>query len=168
MPRLSDGAAAQLSASDWPGNVRQVRNVAERLILRAKNGIITIADLPREVLSADAPKAAPAAHLDPRPICEQLFDRMVRRSESFWTVVYEPFMSRDLTRDDLRAIVRHGLNLTPRQLQGHGAVVQCARGLQAVIELPAEVSVPSSHPGIPDRVDSSCRPERVLERAVGD
>ena len=56
-----------------------------------------------------------------------------------------------------------------RQLQGHGAVVQRARGLQAAIELPAEVSVPSSHPGIPDGVDSSLLgPREVLERAVGD
>ena len=47
-------AAAQLTASDWPGNVRQVRNVAERLVLRSKNGLITVADLPREVLSACA------------------------------------------------------------------------------------------------------------------
>ena len=43
---------------------------------------------------------------------------MVRRGESFWTVVYEPFMSRDLTRDDLRAIVRHGLNLTRGSYKG--------------------------------------------------
>jgi len=111
-PRLSDGAASQLSASDWPGNVRQVRNVAERLILRVKNGIITIEDLPREVLSPYAPKAEPAADLDPRPICEQLFARMVRRGESFWTVVYEPFMSRDLTRDELRALVKQALSQT--------------------------------------------------------
>ena len=32
--------------------------------------------------------------------------------ESFWSVVYAPFMSRDLTRDDLRALVRKGLEQT--------------------------------------------------------
>ena len=34
---------------------------------------------------------------------------MVQDGESFWTVVYAPFMARDLTRDDVRAIVREGL-----------------------------------------------------------
>ena len=111
-PRLSEGAAAQLSASDWPGNVRQIRNVAERLVLRSKNGVITIADLPREVLSANAPEAERSDDAPGQPVCEQLFDRMVRNGETFWTIVYEPFMLRDITRDDLRAIVRHGLNLT--------------------------------------------------------
>ena len=32
--------------------------------------------------------------------------------ESFWSVVYEPFMSRDLTRRDLRALVSRGLEHT--------------------------------------------------------
>jgi DNA-binding NtrC family response regulator len=119
-PRLSDGAAAQLTASDWPGNVRQVRNVAERLVLKAKDGVITTTDLPREVLSAHAPNLQP---VDPlvRPVCEQLFDRMVRGREKFWSAVYEPFMLRDLTRDDLRSIVRHGLHLT------HGSYKDLAR-----------------------------------------
>ncbi|MEO5740887.1 MAG: sigma-54 dependent transcriptional regulator [Vicinamibacterales bacterium] len=127
-PHLSDGAAAQLTASDWPGNVRQIRNVAERLILRAKGGIITIADLPREVLSANAPNGEPADDVRARPICEQLFDRMVRGGETFWAIVYEPFMLRDLTRDDLRAIVRHGLNLT------HGSY----KGMAQLFNVPAD------------------------------
>ena len=167
-PRLSDDAAAQLSATDWPGNVRQVRNVAERLILRAKTGIITIADLPREVLSAYAPKAEPTAHVDPRPICEQLFDRMVRRGESFWTVVYEPFMARDLTRDDLRAIVRHGLNLTHGSYKGmaqlfnvpadYKRLLNVLRKYQCHLPIQEFRTVPIQAAG----------PREVLERAVGD
>jgi hypothetical protein len=31
------------------------------------------------------------------------------RGASFWTVVYEPFMKRDLTRADLKALVELGL-----------------------------------------------------------
>jgi hypothetical protein len=37
---------------------------------------------------------------------------MTVERESFWSVVYEPFMSRDLTRDDLCAIVSRGLDVT--------------------------------------------------------
>jgi hypothetical protein len=37
---------------------------------------------------------------------------MVRDRQSFWAAVYEPFMSRDLTRDDLRGVVSRGLEQT--------------------------------------------------------
>ena len=110
MPTLSEDAAAQLAAADWPGNVRQLRNVAERLVVRSNGGVITPADLPREILSmgGSAIEIAPAA----RPRAEVLFERMVRDGEIFWTTVYEPFMARDITRDDLRALVRQALELT--------------------------------------------------------
>ena len=41
-----------------------------------------------------------------------MFDRIVTGAESFWSVVYGPFMTRDLTRDDVRHIVRRGLQRT--------------------------------------------------------
>ena len=47
-----------------------------------------------------------------RPAADMLFERMVNGGESFWSCVYAPFMSRDLTRDDLRTIVRKGLERT--------------------------------------------------------
>jgi hypothetical protein len=41
-----------------------------------------------------------------------MFDRMSTSGEPFWTVVYEPFMARDITRQDLRAIISRGLEQT--------------------------------------------------------
>jgi hypothetical protein len=41
-----------------------------------------------------------------------MFERLVNGGESFWAVVYEPFMSRDLTRDDIRHIIVRGLEAT--------------------------------------------------------
>ena len=43
---------------------------------------------------------------------DMLFERMVNGGETFWSCVYAPFMSRDLTRDDLRTVVRKGLERT--------------------------------------------------------
>jgi hypothetical protein len=43
---------------------------------------------------------------------DELFESMLKEGASFWSIVYAPFMSRDLTRDDLRAIVRKGLERT--------------------------------------------------------
>jgi len=38
---------------------------------------------------------------------------MLVGGESFWSTVYPPFMTRDLTRDDVRSIMRKGLRKTP-------------------------------------------------------
>ena len=115
-PVLSEAAAAQLYSAAWPGNVRQLRNVAERLVVRARTTTITPADLPRDILSFSETDAssAPAA----RSRAEVLFERMVREGESFWTAVYAPFVARDLTRDDVRAIIKRGLELTPGGYKG--------------------------------------------------
>ena len=107
-PILSAEALDQLTASPWPGNVRQLRNVIERLVVRAGREVITTADLPREVLSMSAPEIV----VTRRIAVEDLFGRMVRDGETFWDAVYEPFMARDLTRDELRALVRQGLSQT--------------------------------------------------------
>jgi DNA-binding NtrC family response regulator len=109
VPRLSEEAAAQVAAAEWPGNVRQLRNVAERLVVRSRAGIISAADLPREILSMSAVACAtPSAP----PVVEVLFKRMAQDHETFWKVVYEPFMARDLTREDVRTLIQRGLELT--------------------------------------------------------
>ena len=128
-PRMEEAALAQLAAAPWPGNVRQLRNVIERLVVRAPEGMIRVADLPREVLTMGVQTDAAGVATHRSPVVEALFGRMVRDGETFWDVVYEPFMARDLTRDDLRALVRQGL-------------AQTKGGYQAVAAL---FNVPSDH-----------------------
>jgi len=56
-PSVSDDAMAALQAYDWPGNVRQLRNVIERTIILAPGeriGSIDIDMLPPEILSDQA------------------------------------------------------------------------------------------------------------------
>jgi transcriptional regulator with PAS, ATPase and Fis domain len=108
-PRLSPEALAQLVAAPWPGNVRQLRNIVERLVVRGSHDVITTADLPREVLSMRADTEKGATIEAGQSIVDQLFSQMVRDGQSFWTVVYEPFMSRDITREDIRSLIREGL-----------------------------------------------------------
>jgi DNA-binding NtrC family response regulator len=110
-PTLSAEALQTLTEHAWPGNVRELKNVVERLVIRARSGEIRRDDLPLEVLRA-APAAPVVVTPTTRPAADVLFERMVNGGESFWSSVYAPFMSRDLTRDDLRAIVRKGLERT--------------------------------------------------------
>ena len=111
-PELSADAAAMLTTYHWPGNIRELRNVIERLVVRGQSRLITPADLPPD-LSARRESVGPAPA---RPVvgsvAQTFFDRMVRDGEPFWSTVYEPFMSHDLTRADLRTIVSQGLKTT--------------------------------------------------------
>src|SRR5688572_12523453 len=112
--RFAPDAWAMLLAYNWPGNVRELKNLVERLTVRgsASDAAVTISDLPSEIRRT--PKASPAAAgTAPRvTVAEALFQQIIHGRQSFWTVVYGPFMSRDLTRDDLRTLVGMGLQQT--------------------------------------------------------
>jgi transcriptional regulator with PAS, ATPase and Fis domain len=108
-PKLTPEALRQLVAYNWPGNVRELRNFVERLVLRARSGIITPADLPLEIIPP--PQTSVREPVRGAAI-DRMYDRMTNGRESFWSVVYEPFMSRDMTRDDLRALISRGLEQT--------------------------------------------------------
>jgi two-component system response regulator HydG len=111
-PRITEAAQARLLAYDWPGNVRELKNIAERLVVRWRSGEIAPADLPAEF----HPQRPRAAAVDEAPvtqsIAESLFDRMTQGQESFWSAVHTPFMARDITREDLRGLVRGGMIAT--------------------------------------------------------
>ena len=109
VPLLAPEALAHLVGYNWPGNVRELKNFVERLVLRARSGVITTADLPLEIIP---PPQEPVREPVRGAAIDRMWERMVNGRESFWTVVYEPFMSRDMTRDDLRALVSRGLEQT--------------------------------------------------------
>jgi DNA-binding NtrC family response regulator len=106
-PRLTADAVDHLAGYDWPGNVRQLRNTAERLIARAGSRAISVADLPDEIRHLEHPPAT-AVHGATGTVADELFERMVERRESFWTAVYPPFMSHDITRADVREVLQKG------------------------------------------------------------
>jgi len=104
-PDLAPVALTVLVDYDWPGNVRELKNVAERLVLRNTAGVVTAADLPMEIQRQRPPAVVGVA----RSAADDLFDRLASDRDSFWSVVYPAFMARDLTRADLRALLRKGL-----------------------------------------------------------
>jgi DNA-binding NtrC family response regulator len=121
MPEVTSEALKCLGAYQWPGNIRELKNVAERLVLRHRNGRISEDMLPPEVwrsrtpATMSVPAGAGEARRDETPsprIAEALFDRLLKDGDSFWSAVYEPFMARDLTRSDVRELIRMGLEHT--------------------------------------------------------
>ncbi len=62
---LSQDAMRQMMVFDWPGNVRQLENIIERMVtLLPKRAQIEVADLPDDIRGA-SPAAASAVHADP-------------------------------------------------------------------------------------------------------
>jgi transcriptional regulator with PAS, ATPase and Fis domain len=114
-PPLSAAAHDVLMRYRWPGNVRELKNVVERLIVRHHTRReIGPDDLPREILGASSGEsertaATPTAFKTPS---QEMWDRMVVKGESFWDVVYPAFIDRELTKTDLRHLVRAGLQRT--------------------------------------------------------
>jgi len=99
--------------ADWVArleNREQLKNVAERLVIRNSEGAIEVNDLPMNLRIEPQPLRASVPGV--RSTADVLYDRLVQGRESFWSTVYAPFMSRDMTRDDLRALVRKGLEQT--------------------------------------------------------
>jgi DNA-binding NtrC family response regulator len=114
VPEVAAEAGDYLAGYQWPGNVRELRNVAERLILRARDGRIAVDALPVEITRDQRPRDKGAVAAPPLTAAHSqlLFDRMFTNGASFWSEVYEPFMARDLTRNDVRDVVRLGLEHT--------------------------------------------------------
>jgi DNA-binding NtrC family response regulator len=74
-PHISAQEAAQLLQAPWPGNVRQLINVAERAVLQSRRGSGTIASL----LMAEADEVHPVMTTDGKPLKEyvEAFERML-------------------------------------------------------------------------------------------
>jgi transcriptional regulator with PAS, ATPase and Fis domain len=103
---------------EWPGNVRQLENVIERMVVVGRGPVATLADLPSELrinpprplsaLVASVPAAAPSdtATID---VVDDLYARLTRHRECFWTTVYPLYMQREITRSHMRDLVKKGL-----------------------------------------------------------
>src|SRR6185436_10256398 len=92
----------------WPGNVRELRNVVERLVVNGRTGQVTPEELPIEIRSRQGILSRPIRERR-RTVGDELFKRLVTDGESFWTVVYPLFMQREITRTNVRELLRKGL-----------------------------------------------------------
>jgi transcriptional regulator with PAS, ATPase and Fis domain len=105
---VSPVAMKALKDYSWPGNVRELENVIERLVVNVLRSTIEIEDLPTEVRSHD-PIALRPKRERRRTVADDLYKRLVEGKESFWTTVYPLFMDREITRSNVREVVRRGL-----------------------------------------------------------
>jgi transcriptional regulator with GAF, ATPase, and Fis domain len=106
--KLSSEAHAILQAYSWPGNVRQLENVIQRVLISTPAEIITPPDLPAEI-SREVHISLEAPRRERRRSTAAALRHQIQNGGSFWAVVYEPYMFRDLTRSDVRTLIETGL-----------------------------------------------------------
>ena len=96
---------ARLRLHGWPGNVREVRSCVETGFHASESAEITPSDL-CEALEQEARE-----HQFGRIPFEasEFYARMSNGEENFWKAVHDPYMDRELNREQVRMIVDDGL-----------------------------------------------------------
>jgi transcriptional regulator with PAS, ATPase and Fis domain len=94
----------------WPGNVRELQNVVEQAMWLSRSDLVDVAQLP-EILRSPAQTIRPTRERRVQ-IADELYAALVNGGYSFWDHIYPLFLSRDITRHDMRELVRKGLSTT--------------------------------------------------------
>ena len=109
--QFTDEALRALELYRWPGNVRELQNVVERLIWTTQGDVVALADLPPRLRPGRAERVMPSRERR-RQRADDLFKALTEGALSFWEHVHPLFLDRDLTRHDIRELVRRGLATT--------------------------------------------------------
>ena len=105
---ISPEANKLLCEYSWPGNVRELENVIERLVVTGRSETVTPDDLPMEIRMQQSIALRPKRERR-RTVADDLYKKLTDERESFWTVVYPLYMQREITRGNVRDLVRKGL-----------------------------------------------------------
>ena len=132
--RFSDHALDRLAGYPWPGNVRELRAIVETShSLCNGTGVIEPSTFEEQLDPPpcgaydlhSAPASASAVHAPAAAgTAVRLVERMVEGGGTFWDLVHEPFMDRELNRCQVRAVIEEGLRRSnwsyKRALQAFG------------------------------------------------
>ena len=114
---VSEDALKMLEQYRWPGNVRELQNVVEQMVAMTLGDIAGIEELPPAVISRQ-PGAMQPIRERRRRVADDLYDGLISGGYQFWTHIHTMFMDRDITRNDLRQLIRKGLAATGGNYRG--------------------------------------------------
>jgi len=181
--KFTDEALLAFERYRWPGNVRELLNVVEQLIWLAPQGVIGIEHLPVSMRTVPHVVMMPIDDRR-RQVADDLYDAVVRQGASFWEHVYPMFLARDITRHDLRELVRLGLRESRgryksmltlfgmptsdyRRFMNFLAAHGCGVGVR---EFREPAGIPATHPGMPSvhsvPVDALAEPAGLSKRTA--
>ena len=114
---LTKEAWLALESYRWPGNVRQLQNVVEQIVcLSATDDPVGVPQLP-ETIRTTGPAIVPLRERR-RQVADELFQALVNDGYSFWEHIQPLLKNRDITRHDVRELVRRGLSVSRGNYQG--------------------------------------------------
>jgi transcriptional regulator with PAS, ATPase and Fis domain len=108
--RVDPAAMDLLVRYRWPGNVRELQNVVEQAIWAAERDLVDVGHLPA-ALRSNTETLRPHKERR-RQVADELYDALSSGTYRFWQDVHPLFLSRDITRHDVRELVIRGLYAT--------------------------------------------------------
>jgi len=108
--RFTEDALTCLRRHRWPGNVRELQNVVEQSMWLSSGDMVDVAQLP-EAVRTPAHSVLPMRERRAQ-VSDELYAALVGGGYSFWDHIYPLFLSRDITRHDMRELVKRGLSTT--------------------------------------------------------
>jgi DNA-binding NtrC family response regulator len=90
--------------------VRELHNIVEQMVWLTDGELIEVDRLPASIRTV-APTAVPTRERRCQ-VADELYTAIVTGGYSFWDHIYPLFLSRDITRHDMRELVRRGLTTT--------------------------------------------------------
>ena len=104
--------ASRVAAIQMAGQRPRADERVEQLVWLSAGAVVGVQHLPLSM------RSGPGLIMtvdDGRQVADELYETLARQGGSFWEHVYPRFLAHDITRDDLRELVRRGL----RESQGH-------------------------------------------------
>jgi len=114
---FTDEVWTALAAHRWPGNVRELQNVIEQLVSMAMPGVSVELDQVPLTVRASSTVVLPSRERR-RQVADDLYHALVGGHHSFWEHIHPLFLNRDITRHDIRELVRRGLSITSGNYRG--------------------------------------------------
>ena len=115
--RFSPQALALLDQYHWPGNVREVRGLVDTGFHLSNGALIEVEDFQESLEDMAGVQQIPPLALIPTAASdglptagpESLLARLLGQAGTFWTLVHQPYLQRELNRAEVRELISQGL-----------------------------------------------------------
>jgi len=112
---FTEAALELMEKYRWPGNVRELQNIVEQACWQTPSSTVDVGHLPACVHLTDTLRQQRERR---RQVADDLYEALATGAYTFWEHVHPFFLSRDITRHDIRELVRRGLRTTRGSYRG--------------------------------------------------